>query len=155
MTGHQRDETALEAARAAAAGVRAVNHLTQPGAARLDAPALYDLMAELTLLARRLPQALHQVDASLQRLVPDDVVVVGGEFAGDPQGLAGEVHEQLSLAATNARQVADAADRAHQALSAAATPDHPVTAPQAWSPVPHRELPPLRPPLGHARGPAI
>ncbi len=65
-------ESAHQAARTAAEAVRTLNHLTRPGATQdggLDVTDIYDLVAELALMAARLPQALRQVEDLLDELV--------------------------------------------------------------------------------------
>ena len=125
--------TPAECANAAAELVRAVNHTTRPGTrpgdvGHLSVSDLYDLLGGLALLARRLPQALAQVEALLDALVENhQVVVVDGEHTGDPVAgpitVAAVAGHWLQTARAAAGHLADATDRAQQALTWAATPD--------------------------------
>ncbi|MBA3782289.1 MAG: hypothetical protein H0X12_10630 [Nocardioides sp.] len=117
-------EPAQEAARTAAEAVRALNHLTRPGATQdggLDVTDVYDLVAELALMAARLPQALRQVEALLDQLVEDhQVLIVDGDQVGDPVAVAVIVGHWLSTSCAAAGQLAHGLDAAQQALTWAA-----------------------------------
>ncbi len=117
-------EPAHQAARTAAEAVRALNHQTHPGATQdggLDVTDVYDLVAELALMAARLPQALRQVEALLDQLVEDhQVLIVDGDQVGDPVAVAVIVGHWLSTGRAGAGQLAHGLDHTQQALTWAA-----------------------------------
>jgi hypothetical protein len=117
--------TAQEAAGTAAEAVRSLNHATRPGAIELDVTDVYDVLAELALLAARLPQALRQLEDLLDCLVENDqVVIVDGDplngMAGDPVAVAAVTGHWLAAAAGNAHELAHRVDQAQQTLTWAA-----------------------------------
>lgn len=118
-------EPAHQAARTAAEAVRALNHLTRPGAGQdgtgLDVSNVYDLVAELALMTARLPQALRQVEDLLDELVEDhQVLIVDGDQVGDPVAVAVIVGHWLSAGRAGASQLAHGLDAAQQTLTWAA-----------------------------------
>lgn len=126
--------TAREAAATAAEAIRSLNHQTHPGVVQIDAQLdvvdVYDVVAELALLAARLPQLLTQLDRLVERLVEDDRVrIVNGPHAGDPVAVAVVAGHWLTVGATAAGGLAHALDRAHQVLADAATNDPASTSP--------------------------
>ncbi len=113
--------TPQETAAAAAEAIRALNHQTLPGVAGIDVTDVYDLLAELALLAGRLPQALRQVEDLLDRLVEaGQVVIVDGDHRGDPVAAAAVAGHWLAAAAGAAVELAARVDAAQQALTWAA-----------------------------------
>jgi hypothetical protein len=118
--------TPAEYGEAAAELIRAINHTTRPGAGHLSVTDLYDLLGALALLTGRLPQTLSQVEALIDALVErHHVIVVDGEHTGDPVAVAAVAGHWLQAARTSAARLADATDRAQQALTWAATPGRP------------------------------
>ncbi len=118
-------ESAHQAAQTAAEAVRTLNHLTRPGAGQdgtgLDVTDIYALVAELALMAARLPQALRQVEALLDELVEDHrVLIVDGDQVGDPVAAAVIVGHWLSTGRAGAGQLAHGLDAAQQTLTWAA-----------------------------------
>lgn len=121
--------TAQEAAGRAAEAVRALNHQTRPGADQLDVSDVYDVLADLALMAARLPQLLRQLEDLLDRLVKhDQVLIVDGDhlndMAGDPVAVAAIAGHWLAAAAGTANELAHHVDQAQQTLTWAAPADH-------------------------------
>lgn len=117
--------TPQEAAGTAAEAVRSLNHATRPGAIELDVTDVYDVLAELALLASRLPQALRQLEDLLDRLVEtDQVLIVDGPQVGDPVAAAAIAGHWLAAASGAAGELAHRVDQAQQTLTWAARPDH-------------------------------
>ena len=116
--------TPQEAAGRAAEAIRSLNHQTLPGAAEMDVVEVYDLLAELSLLASRLPQLLRQLENHLDHLVDDDqVVIVDGPNVGDPVAAAAIAGHWLAASAGAATELAHRLDQAQQTLTWAARPD--------------------------------
>ncbi len=121
--------TAQQAVETAAEAIRALNHATRSGVVELDVTDVYDLLAELALLASRLPQALRHLEDLLDRLVENDQVIVvdGGslnDMAGDPVAVAAIAGHWLAAAAGTANELAHRVDQAQQTLTWAARADH-------------------------------
>lgn len=117
--------TAQEAAGRAAEAVRSLNHQTRPGADQLDVSDVYDVLADLALMAARLPQLLRQLEDLLDRLVEaDQVLIVDGPNAGDPVAVAAITGHWLAAAAGTANELAHNVDQAQQTLTWAARADH-------------------------------
>lgn len=115
--------TPQEAAGTAAEAIRALNHATRPGAA-LDVTDVYDVLAELAMLAARLPQALRQIEDLLDNLVENDqVIVVDGDHRGDPVAAAAVTGHWLAAGAGTANELAHRVDQAQQTLTWAAPAD--------------------------------
>ncbi len=104
--------TALEAARAAAEGVRALNHATTFGAGYVWPSDVDDVAAELSLLARRLPQALEQAAAWLEQA--QAAGRVGVDNGEKPAEVVALVATQLRAAAAYAKWMAGMLDDARQ-----------------------------------------
>ncbi len=116
-------QAAQQVAERAAEAIRSLNHLTRPGAVELDVTDVYDVLAELALLAGRLPQALRQLEDLLDQLVEhDQVIVVDGDHRGDP--VAAIAGHWLAAAAGTANELAHRVDQAQQTLTWAARADH-------------------------------
>lgn len=124
MTPQQSAQTAAQkAARQAAAAVRELNHLTRPGVGGLDVTDVYDVLAELALLATGLPQTLAQLETIVDRLTDaDQVVVVDGENVGDPVAAAATMGYWTQIARDATGHAAHALDHAQQTLTWAARP---------------------------------
>ena len=117
--------TAQEAAGIAAEAIRALNHQTRPGATQngtgLDVSDVYDLLAELALMAGRLPQLLRQLEGLLDALVEDGQVrIIDGPNAGDPVAVAAIAGHWLAAASGAANELAHRVDQAQQTLAWAA-----------------------------------
>lgn len=110
----------VEEASSAAECVRALNHQTRSGTV-LDVVDVYRLLAELSLMAGRLPQLFGQ----LERLVDDlveagDVAIVDGPNTGDPAAVGAIAGHWLAAASGAADELARRVDQAQQALTWAA-----------------------------------
>lgn len=113
--------TPQETAETAAEAIRALNHQFRPGAAEVDVTGVYEVLAELALLAARLPQLVGQVEALVDTLVEaGEVVIVDGDQVGDPVAAAVIVGYWLTSGRAAADQVAYALDAAQQTLTWAA-----------------------------------
>jgi hypothetical protein len=110
---------------AAAEAVRSQNHATFPGSGGLTWPGDgYDVIAFLSLLAARLPQAFGQLDRFLTAQVESGRVVIdGGEFSGDPAAAIATASHWLEQASAAAGQLAHALDQGQQAIAYAAAAD--------------------------------
>lgn len=116
--------SAQQAAETAAEAIRVLNHATRPGAAEVDVTDVYNILAELALLAARLPQALRQLEDLLDDLVENDqVVIIDGDHAGDPVAVAAVAGHWLAAATGNAHELAHRVDQAQQTLTWAARPE--------------------------------
>jgi hypothetical protein len=106
----------------AAEAVRALNHVTLPGAGGLVFPAdAYETAGALGMLAARLPQALAQLSAFLQAEADAGrIVIVAGPHAGDPDTAIGAARGCLDAAAAAAGRLYEALDAAQNALTWAA-----------------------------------
>lgn len=114
--------TPQETAQAAAEAIRSLNHTTMPGAAELDVTDVYGLLAELGLLAGRLPQLFGQLEATVDRRVETgQVAIVDGPQAGDPVAAAAICGHWLAAASGAAAELARRVDAAQQALTWAST----------------------------------
>jgi hypothetical protein len=128
-TSHPDDRRpAVDAAHVAAEAVRALNHATMPAryddAGPVNVTHVYEILAQLTLMAARLPQALAQVDAILAREVDARrVKVVDGEHLGNPEAAAAVVEHRLAAARNAAEQLGNALGAAQQTLAWAARDD--------------------------------
>ena len=122
MTGPR---TVAELANDAAETIRALNHATFPGAGGLVWPGdAYDVIASLSLLAARLPQALAQLDRFLTGEVDAGRVAVdGGEFTGDPAAAAAAASHWLDQAQSCAGRLHHALDQAQQTAAYLAATD--------------------------------
>lgn len=101
--------------------------ITRPGAVELDVTNVYDVLAELVLLANRLPQSLTQLDTIVDQLVEHhQVIIVDGENRGDPVAAAATMGYWLDIARAAAGQAAQSMEHAQQTLTwaAAANPTH-------------------------------
>lgn len=109
-------------AKAAAESVRALNHLTLPGAGGLAEPAdAYDVLGALASLASRLPQALGQLQVFLDtECSAGRVRIVDGEHVGDPAAVAAAAAEQLAAAIRATDALHASLDAAYNILSWAA-----------------------------------
>jgi hypothetical protein len=119
-----RPETAAGWAQAAAQAIRSLNHATLPGAGGLVWPVdAYTVLGELSLLTTRLPQVFTQLLSFLENEVQDGrVVIVDGEFTGDPPAAALACGHWLDAAITAAAELSRDLDRArHTIVWAAAT----------------------------------
>jgi hypothetical protein len=129
VTGDARPSPATLAGDAAE-GIRSLNHATFPGSGQLTWPVdAYDVIASLSLLAARLPQAFGQLDQFLTGEVDAGrVVVAGGDYADDPQAAAAVASHWLDHARTNAAALHHALDAAQQAVAfmSASDPDDAV-----------------------------
>jgi hypothetical protein len=105
--------------------VRALNHATLPGAGGLTYPAdAYSVLANLAVLAVRLPQALTQAETFLaNELAAGRVVIVHGEHAGDPQAALAQAAAWLHAARASAHRLHVDLDHAAAALVWAAAVD--------------------------------
>lgn len=115
-------KTAMEHGTDAAEAIRGINHLTHT----LQYPSdVYRVLADLSLLASRLPQALGQLDARLQRWVDEgNVAVNDGEFANDPVAAVTTASVYLLEEKTPAAEALRVAlDRAQQAIAFASFVD--------------------------------
>jgi hypothetical protein len=116
--------TAQEAAGRAAEAIRTLNHRTLPGTAQLDVVDVYDVLAELALLAGRLPQLLRQLVNLVDDLVEaGEVRIVEGPNTGDPVAAAAVTGHWLAAASSLAAELAPRIEPAQQALAWAAPPD--------------------------------
>jgi len=104
--------TALEAARAAAEGVRALNHATAFGAGYVWPSDVDAVVAELSLLAQRLPQALEQAVAWLERA--QAAGRVGADNGEQPAEVVALAAAQVRTGAKYAGWLADTLDEARQ-----------------------------------------
>lgn len=110
----------VEEASSAAEAIRALNHQTMAGGL-LDVVDVYQLLAELSLMAGRLPQLFRQLEQLVDDLVEaGDVVVVDGPNAGDPAAVGAIAGHWLAASAGAADELAHRVDRAQQALTWAA-----------------------------------
>lgn len=111
----------LEEATSAAEAVRVLNHQTRPGIVQMDVTDVYDLLAELALMTNRLPQLLGQLEALVDDLVDaGDVVIVDGDYAGDPAAVGAICGHWLAAATGAAHELAHRVDQAQQTLTWAA-----------------------------------
>ena len=114
-------EAPTAAAGRAAEAVRSLNHATRPGVADVDVVDAYDMLAELALLAARLPQTFAQIEALVDDLVEHhQVVIINGKQKDDPVAAAVIVGHWLANARAAAGQLAHGLDAAQQALTWAA-----------------------------------
>lgn len=109
----------------AAEAIRSLNHAVRPGAAQIDAGLdvtdVYDLLAELALMTSRLPQLLGQLEALVDDMVDaGDVVIVDGDYAGDPAAVGAICGHWLAAATGAAHELAHRVDQAQQTLTWAA-----------------------------------
>lgn len=94
------------------------------GIAELDVTDVYDILAELTVLASRLPQALVQLDAIIDWLVEADrVVIVDGDNVGDPVAAAATMGHWTEAARDAIMHATIALDHAQRTLTWAARPN--------------------------------
>jgi hypothetical protein len=123
MTG--REPTPAGLADAAAEAIRALNHTTLPGAGGLTYPGdVYSLLAALSLLAARLPQALTQTETFLAaELAAGRIVIVDGAHTGDPAAAVAQAAACLHTARAAAHRLHVDLDHAAAALVWAAAVD--------------------------------
>ncbi len=101
-----------------AEAIRFLNHATRPGAAQIDVVDVYDLLAELAVLAGRLPQLLGQLGQLVDDLVEtDQVAIVEGLNVGDPVAVAAIAGHWLAAASGAAAELSRRVDAAQQALT--------------------------------------
>ncbi|MGD7708311.1 hypothetical protein [Microlunatus sp. Y2014] len=113
--------TPRETAETAAEAIRALNHHTRPGIAQVDVTEIYDLLAELTMLAGRLPQLLGQLEELVDDLVEHGhVAIAEGDQHGDPVAAAAICGHWLATGRAAADQLAHALEAAQQTLTWAA-----------------------------------
>ena len=111
--------TAAQLAEQAAEGVRGLNHLTRDEGSLQTPAEVYRVLGSLELLAARLPQALAQLDALLQRWADAELVSIDdGEFAGDPAAAVATASVYLVEEATPvAVRLQEVLGRAQQAIA--------------------------------------
>jgi hypothetical protein len=109
--------TPQESAGTAAEAIRQLNHQTLSGEA-LDVTDVYDILADLSLLAGRLPQLFRQLEQLVDdRVEAGEVVIVDGPNAGDPAA-AGAIAGHWLVAASGASgELARRVDAAQQVLT--------------------------------------
>jgi hypothetical protein len=121
MTSHQQPGGPVSPAglaRVAAEAIRSLNHVTRAAAGGLGAAVdAYDTLGELALLTGRLLQLLAQLRSFLEAEVENGrMVVVAGEFAGDPPAAVLACGHWLDAAITAAGQLSGDLDRARDAI---------------------------------------
>ena len=85
MTTVYNDQTAVELAASASEAIRGINHLTRDAGSLRYPSEVYQALGSLTEMVGRLPQALQQIEALLQKWIEaGDVSIDAGEFSGDP-----------------------------------------------------------------------
>lgn len=114
-----------QCAEQAAEAVRALNHVTLPGAGGLTEPAdVYAVLGSLVTLMARLPQALTQLQSFLVREhAAGRVQIVDGQHAGDPAAAVAALTSQLSCAVRSAEALQHALEQAHATVTWAARTD--------------------------------
>jgi hypothetical protein len=126
VTGHgPAGASAAGLADQAAELVRALNHATLPGAGGLTYSGdVYSLLAGLSVLAGRLPQALAQAETFLvAQLTAGRIVIVDGAHTGDPDAAVAQTAACLHTARAAAHRLHVDLDHAAAALVWAAAVD--------------------------------
>ncbi|MFD7163129.1 hypothetical protein [Streptomyces violascens] len=109
------NDTPRDFAAQAAEAIRSLNHATQNAKGALTYPGdAYKVVAMLTLLAARLPQAFEQLSAFLGALAKTDKVTAD---YGTPDDHLGEARSALGSAAIIAQTLSEFLDRAHGELA--------------------------------------
>jgi hypothetical protein len=111
--------TACEHAEAAAAAIRAINHVTFHDTALPYPSDAYRLIGALITLVERLPQAFQQTAQRVTRWqqVGELGIDPGSACAGDPDRAAAEAVAGLHAAAIAAGQLHDALSQARRAIT--------------------------------------